>query len=358
MRGFLTMRVRLPVVVVASAVLVTLILLVFRYALVPVGSDVYRIDTLGGTFCKYPCQTFPPQIMPTQGPTPTPFNFSASLATLSKDERLQAQRSHRLQQLAALRPMSMSNFGQQMEVTPLQLHLQFHQVLESADGSLYIVAESCAWVGAGGCSRYHLGILDGDRLMEIWLPHKSGEWQQMEMLATSTPEVVLVRTMAWGEMNMRQYRVSRHDIIQTAVTHEGAATTPIDKRLGSGETCRADPDLASTTYVDAFDATGHARPLVSKADFLYATQHAIELSDPNVVYCTHFQDVDLLVVGFFDTRVTFVVAPGHVWLASPAEPSAITPHHMVLFTSVIDAQGFPSGDTFDYANVTRKSPLQ
>jgi len=62
----------------------------------------------------------------------------------------------------------------------------------------------------------------------------------------------------------------------------------------------------------------------------------------------------MLIAGYYYTRVTFVVAQGHLWLAAPAEPSAITPHHMVLFTSVIDAQGHPSGDTFDYVNVTRK----
>jgi hypothetical protein len=251
--------------------------------------------------------------------------------------------------------MSMSNFGQQMEVTSFQLHMQFHQVLEATDGSLYVVAESCAWVGPGGCSRYHFGILDGEHFTEIWLPHKSGEWQQMEILDASTPDVVLVRTMAWGEMNMRQYRVSRHDIIQTAVTREEAATNPIDKQLHSGETCRLDADPASASYVDAVNPMGRARPLVSKADFLDAAQHLIELSDPNVVYCTHFRDVDLLVVGFFETQVTFVVTPGHVWLASPAEPSAVTSHHMVFFTSVRDAQGFPSGETYDYVNVTPKS---
>jgi len=354
MRGFLETRVRWLFVFIVSAASVMLVLLAYRYVLVPVGPDIYRIDALRGRFCKYPCHTPPPQPQASPGPSPTPSNWEAFVAEFPSSEHASMERSHRFDQLAALKPLSMANFGQQMDVTSFQLHLQFHQVLEASDGSLYVVAESCAWVGPGGCSRYHFGMLNADNFMEIWLPHQSGEWQQMEMAAASTPDEVVVRTMAWGGTQLHQYRVTRHDIVQTAITHDGVFTNPIDHRLRSGETCRVEADPASAIYVKAVSASGQTRPLVSKADFLAAAQHLITLSDPNLVYCTHFQEVDMLIAGYYYTRVTFVVAQGHLWLAAPAEPSAITPHHMVLFTSVIDAQGHPSGDTFDYVNVTRK----
>jgi hypothetical protein len=63
----------------------------------------------------------------------------------------------------------------------------------------------------------------------------------------------------------------------------------------------------------------------------------------------------MLVVGDTGSQVTFVVAPGRLWLASPGAPFAITRHHLVQFTDVLDDIGASTG-SWDYVNVTRKRP--
>lgn len=357
MENMLKMRIRWPWVIVVSAIMVTVVLIIYRYHYVLVGSDIYRIDALTGHFCMYPCRTIPPQMYPSQGPTPTPFNIDAYMATQPIKEQLDYARAQGLRKLQARKPMSMSNFGQQTDTTSFRLDYLFHQVLESDDGQLYVVYESCAFVGAGGCDRYHFGTLDGNRLMEIWLPHDRGEWGEMVLLATSTPSAPVVRaTQREGPAAPHQYRVSKHDIIQVPVTKDDDLSTQIDHRLASGETCRLERSRSSAAFVNATDPSGHTRALVSKSEFLAETENLVELSDPDLAYCTHFQDVDMLVVGYGDSQVTFVVMRGRLWLASPASPFAITRHHLVLFTNVVDEQGALSGGTWDYVNVTRKRP--
>ncbi|HXN08524.1 MAG TPA: hypothetical protein VN860_02555, partial [Candidatus Acidoferrales bacterium] len=84
-----------------------------------------------------------------------------------------------------------------------------------------------------------------------------------------------------------------------------------------------------------------------------ATENIVQLSDPEFAYCTHFLNADLLIVGYGDSQVTFVVAPDRLWLASPGAPFAITQNHLVQFTDVLDERGASTG-SWDYVNVTRK----
>ena len=361
MQDMLKTRIRWPWVIVVSAIMVTVLLVIFRYHYVIVGSDVYRIDALTDRFCKYPCQTFPPQVYPSQGPTRTPFNIDAYMANQPMKEQLEYARSNRIQKLQAWKPMNMSNFGQQTEASHFQLDALFRQVLEASDGTLWVIYETCVFIGPGGCDRYHFGILDGQRLVEIWLPHDQGEWNAMGLAASSTPDAPVVRVGLWGDTPLpnRQYRVTKHDIVQGPMSAEGYfsnAAMDYDKHLRSGEACRLERSSASPAFVNAVDSRGRARSLLSKSDFLAATQNIVQLSDPEYAYCTHFLDVDLLIAGYRGDQVTFVVAPGRLWLASPAAPFAITRSHLLLLADVSGEEGAHSGGTWDYVNVTRKGP--
>jgi len=352
----LKMQIRWVWVAIVSAVMVGVLLAIYRYHYVWVGSDVYRIDAVTGHFCKYPCVTIPPQVLASQGPTPTPFNLDAYMATQPMNDQLRYARAKRLQLLQASKPMSMSNFGQQTEAVHFRLNALFHDVLEASDGRLWVIYETCAFIGAGGCSRYHFAMLDGDQLTEIWLPHDHGEWNIMNLTSASTPDAPVVRVNQGGT-TPRQYRVTEHDIIQGPVSDEvylSNTATNYDKHLQSGETCRLNRSPASPTLVNAVGAHGRVRPLVSKSDFLAATQNIVQVSDPDFIYCTHFLEADLLIVGYGESQATLVIAPG-LWLASPGAPFAITKHHLVQFTDVLDERGAPTG-SWDYVNVTGKRP--
>ena len=358
MENLLKMRIRWPWVIVVCAIMVTVLLVIFRYHYVLLGSDVYRIDALTRQFCKYPCQTIPPQVYPSQGPTRTPFNIDAYMATQPMDEQRKYARVKRLLLLQASKPMSMSNFGQQTDAAHFRLSALVHDVLEASDGELWVIYETCAFIGPGGCSRYHFGILDGGQLMEIWLPHDHGEWNEMGLAPTTTLDAPVVRVGQWGATTLRQYRVTKNDIVQSPVSGEGSfsnGATNYDKHLRSGETCRLDPLPASAAFVNAVDARGRARSLVSKSAFLAATQNLVQLTDPEFAYCTHFHDLDMLVVGYLESQVTFAVATDRLWLASPGAPFAITPNHLIQFTDVLDERGAPTG-SWDYVNVTLKRP--
>lgn len=355
-RHMLQMRVRFGWVLAISAVLVALVLAIYRYHYVLVGSDVYRIDALTGRFCKYPCQTIPPQVYPSQRATPTPFNVDAYMATQPITDQLKFARAKRMRLLQAWKPMSMSNFGQQTDAIHFRSNALFRDVLEASDGRLWVIYETCAFIGPGGCSRYHFAVLEGDKLMDIWLPHDHGEWNAMGLVGTSTPDAPVVRVSQWGAAGSHQYRVTRHDIVQEPVSGAGYlsnAAMDYDKHLRSGESCRLEPSSVSTAFVNAVDAHARTRLLVSKRDFLAATQNIVQLSDPEFAYCTHFQDLDLLIVGYGEAQVTVVVEPDRLWLASPGAPFAITQRHLVQFTDVLDEIGAPTG-SWDYVIVTRK----
>jgi hypothetical protein len=190
--------------------------------------------------------------------------------------------------------------------------------------------------------------------MEVWLPHESGDWSSMGFASTTTPDAPVLVVDQSGTAQ-RQYRVTKRDIIQAPIAHEESsvnAAMEFDQHLRSGEKCRLEQSRDSQAFVNAVDARGHARSLVSKSDFLATTHNIVQLSDPDNTYCTHFQDIDLLIVGYDTNQVTLVVAPGKLWLASPAAPFAITPHHLVLHSDLLQ-DGAPSG-SWDYVNVTRK----
>ncbi|HXN08869.1 MAG TPA: hypothetical protein VN860_04330, partial [Candidatus Acidoferrales bacterium] len=281
MENMLKMRVRWAWVIIVSAVIVAVLLVIYRYHYVLVGSDVYRIDTLTRHFCKYPCETEPPQVYPSQGPTPTPFNIDAYMSTQPMKEQLVYARAQRLRNLQASKPMSFANFGQQTQAAHFRLNAGFHDVLEANDGRLWVIYETCAFIGPGGCDRYHFGILDGEQLMEIWLPHDQGQWSAMGLAAASTPDAPVVRVSQWGDTPPRQYRVTKRDIVQGPVSSEGYlsnAATNYDKHLRSGETCRLASSPASPAFVNAVDARGRARSMVSKSDFLAATENIVQLS--------------------------------------------------------------------------------
>src|ERR1700736_2114141 len=219
-RRMLKMRIRWLWVIIVSALMVAVMLTIYRYHYVLVCSDVYRTDALAGQHCKYPCATIAPQVFPSQGPTPTPFNIDAYMATQPVNDQLKYARAKRLQLLQAPKPMSFANFGQQTQAAHFRLNALFHDVLEASDGRLWVIYETCAFIGPGGCSRYHFGMLDGEQLMEIWLPHDHGEWNSMGLTSASTPDAPVVRVSQWGVTPSRQYRVTKRDIVQGPVSGE------------------------------------------------------------------------------------------------------------------------------------------
>ncbi|MDQ6766957.1 MAG: hypothetical protein M3Z41_04025 [Candidatus Eremiobacteraeota bacterium] len=334
--------------------LIALVLITFRDRYVQVGQDVYRIDALTGSFCRYPCETFPPQVLPSVGPTPTPYNREADIAQLPIGEQLAYARGDRFRKLqAAAGPFDMANFGQQMETVALHLDDVIKQAFESSDGMLYVVYSHCTSIGAG-CERYHMGFIAGDSLTEVWLPHGPLPWLYMELLSSSTPDTAVVRASD-QDGKIHQFAVSSRGIVHIPITRDGSLDVRLPHALDSGESCRLEPRSGSSTMIWAIDAKGHQRELVSKRDFRNATENLIELTDVAEAWCTHFYDVNMLVAGDqYQQDVTFMLTPGRIRLAASNAPSFMTRHSMMFAETKTDKDGGVVGWDYCIARPKRK----
>lgn len=361
--NFFSLRPRWPLVLGVGATLVVLVLIVFRYQYVMSSSGVYRIDTLTGHFCQYPCtpEPFPPTPVTASTPTPAPTTFSEYLANQPVDEQLGYAREQRFLALLALAPpANMANFGQQMTAASFHADNLIGQGFETSSRALYVVYSHCASEGTG-CEHYHLGILDGDTLQEIWLPHalssglQSEYWQYMEVLSSSEGDTVVVRGQN-SDGTTHQYSVSSSAITEVKPSTSGDLALPVLRTLGDGASCQIDNARDSPTFVWAMVAQGRKSALVTKNDFLAMTNKTIRLKDVDVLYCTHFQDVDMLVVGSSGMYVTIVLKNGSLRLASPGNPIIITSHHLLLATTEVDSQGMVV-PMWDYVHVRPKKSL-
>lgn len=385
-RGFLSGRVRWPLVLTVCAIVVAVALLFFRYQLVSVGPMLlYRIDTLSGSACDMnalhgaACKPYvSPNLIVCGGasiysrsgtcPSPSTSARSTPMPSSTPLDPLAAA-NHAFEALDMAKPENTWSFGSNTTITRLQTsNDELTQVLEATDGSLYAVYYSTCEQGDPGCDAYHLGVFDGDTLREIWLPHgplSAGqeEWGQMYLLDTSTPDAATVQVspvrcarpisiLKCDPQLAREYRVTDQVIDRVPVTDDDSLSMDIDEHLSDGETCAVDSSAESSTLVDSIAVGGRRRPLVSKHDFSSATGH-LQLP-PNAIgaYCTHFQGIDILVVEDWRDLI-FVITRKGLSLAALAEPFAITSHHMLLWAQTSDER---TAGTGHYLDVTRNVP--
>ena len=383
--GFLSGRVRWPLVLTVCAFVVAIALLFFRYQLVSVGPTLlYRIDTLSGSACDMnglhsaACKPYvSPNLIACGGatiysrtgncPSPSALGLATPMQPSNPLDPLAAA-NHVFEALEMARPENTWTFGTSTTITRLQTsNDDLAQVLEATGGNLYAVYYSTCGQAGPGCDAYHLGVFDGDTLREIWLPHgplSAGqeEWGQMYLLDTSTPDAQTVQVspvrcarpisiLKCDPQLAREYRVTDRDIVRVPVTNDDSLSMDIDEHLSDGETCAVDSSAESSALVDSIAVGGRRRPLVSKHDFSSATGH-LQLP-PNAIgaYCTHFQGIDVLVVE--DWRdLTFVISRKGLSLAALAEPFAITAHHMLLWAQTSDER---TAGTGHYLDVTRNA---
>lgn len=342
-------------VLIPSAIIAALVLVTFRYDYVMNNSTVYRIDALTSRFCKYPCTPKPTQPpMPSPQPTATPISEAKYLANRPLKDQLANEAAQRMVGLEATVHMSDTNFGQAMSNSYFQTNSVIEQAFESSDGLLFVVSSTCAQIGAG-CERYHFEIVSGDQLQEIWLPHKSGEWEQMNLQSSSYGRTAVVRAQTFGEQGPYGFEISGRSIVRVPAPDLSQIDSSPSRRLADGTTCALETKATSPTLIWRVKTGRPRTALVSKAQLLDATQSAIRPSDVADAYCSHFHDVDLLIALNDDARLIFVLAPGEFRFAGPGEPILETRNHMLLMQTDVDQSGSPIA--WEYANMTPKVPF-
>lgn len=340
-----------------SSLLILLVLITFRYRYELVGSDVYRIDALTEHFCKYPCATFPPQDLATPGRSPTPFNVPDYISKQPVDEQLADAKVQRLKQLQSVAsPLDMANFGQAWTADTFHLEAGtgIKQVFEASDGQLYAISSSGALIE--GTEADHLALIEGGSWNEIWLPHRRGNWINMELLPSSAGDTAIIRAHDIVTGATREFAVSASQIARVPVTKVELPYVPPTHMLHSEEMCAVEQSRLSPTLVWAVNRKGRWRPLVSKSDFLQSANNVVTVSDVRDALCDHFYDIDMLVVGdSYHIPTTFVITPDRIRAAVPASPAFMTKNHMILgrpqYTDMNELIGW------DYVNVRPKKPL-
>ena len=341
-------------VLIPSAIVVVLVLVAFRYHYFLNNSQVYRIDALTGGFCRYPCTPEPTSpTMPSVQPTPTPESEAQYVASLPLREQLANEAAQRMAALESTMHMSDTNFGQRFSNSYFRLNGVIDQAAETADGLLFVVYSTCAQIGAG-CERYHFGIVSGETVQEVWLPHKGRDWYGMDMLTSSVADTAVVRGECFCDRDeSEEFEVTHRSIQRVPLTNTPPLDSAVPRNLVSGATCAIDTSPKTTTFLWTVSASGRKMPLISKAALLDATSDAIKLSDVETAYCSHFHNVDLLVASSGDARLIFVLAPGQFRLAGPGEPALVTHNHMLLEETDVDRDGNAIG--WEYADMSPKT---